>query len=161
MRINDHYSSEVYNSRFALGYAMKKMIFAALFLMGTAQAANQPTMLVFKCTPEHSKKSTIVTWQDVEKADGWHRYASWKDRLGDHFGIELYFNGSAPNDDGQIEDFYVFGNMDAAKKIAGPTVTMTFNKKAKKITYSISNDIAGSDVSTQIEKGSCVLSDKG
>lgn len=161
MRINDHRSAKVYNFHFALGYSMRKIIVAALFLVGSAQAADQPTMLVFKCTPEHSKKSTIVTWQDVEKEDGWHRYASWKDRLGDHFGIELYFNGSAPNDDGQIEDFYVFGNMDAAKKIAGPAITMTFNKKAKKLTYSITNDTAGSDARTPIEKGNCVLSDKG
>lgn len=41
--------------------------------------------------------------------------------------IELYFKGSAPNDGGQLEDIYVFGNMDATKKIAGPAVTMTFN----------------------------------
>lgn len=119
------------------------------------------TTLVFKCTPEHFKKSTIVTWQDVEKEDGWHRYASWKDRLGYHYGIELNFNGSAPNDDGQLEDIYVFGNMDATKKIAEPAVTMTFNKKAKKLTYSITNDAAGSDVRNPIEKGNYVLSDKG
>lgn len=161
MRINDHRSVKVYNFHFALGYSMKKIIVAALFLVGSAQAADQPTMLVFKCTPEHSKKSTIVTWQDVEKEDGWHRYASWKDRLGDHYGIELYFNGSAPNDDGQLEDLYVFGNMDATKKIAGPAVTMTFNKKAKKLTYGITNDAAGSDVRNPIEKGNCVLNDKG
>ena len=126
---------------------MKKIIFgfAALLLMNTAQAANQPTIFVFKCVPEHSKKS----------------YASWKDRLGDHYGIELYFNGSVPHDEGQLEDIYVFGNMNAAKMIAGPAVTMTFNKKAKKLTYSITNDTVGSDVRTPIEKGNCILSDKG
>lgn len=139
---------------------MKRIIFTALFMMGSAQADEQATMYVFKCTPEHSKNNTIVTWQDVKKEDGWHRYASWNDRLGDHYGIELYFNGSAPNDDGQIEDFYVFGNMDTAKKISGPAVTMTFNKKVKKLTYSITNDAVGSDVRNPIEKGNCVLSDK-
>ena len=161
--VNDHCSLDVYNILFALGHVMKKIIFgfAALLLMNTAQAANQPTIFVFKCVPEHSKKSTIVTWQDVEKEDGWHRYASWKDRLGDHYGIELYFNGSVPNDEGQLEDIYVFGNMNAAKMIAGPAVTMTFNKKAKKLTYSITNDTVGSDVRTPIEKGNCILSDKG
>lgn len=140
---------------------MKKIIFAALFLMGSAHAVSQPTMLVFKCTPENSKKNTIVTWQDVQKDDGWHRYASWKDRLGDHYGVELYFNGSFPNDDGQIEDTHVFGNVNDAKKIAGPSITMIFNKKAKKLTYDIANDAVDSDARNPIESGNCILSDKG
>jgi len=141
---------------------MKKNLFAALFFVGfTACAVEQPTMFVFKCNPEHSKKSTIITWQDVKKEDGWHRYASWKDRLGDHYGIELYFNGSVPNDQGQIEDIYVFGKMNSSKEIEGPSVTMTINKKAKKLTYSITNDNADSHARNSIEKGVCILSDKG
>lgn len=139
---------------------MKKITFAALILMGSAHAADQPKMLVFKCSPDSSKKNTIVTWQDVRKEDGWHRYASWKDKVGEHYGVELYFNGSAPNDDGQIENIYVFGNIDQQKKIAGPAISMVFNKKAKSLSYSVTNDTVGSDERNPIEKGQCVLSDK-
>ena len=140
---------------------MNKIAFAASILMSSAHATNQPTMLVFKCTPDSSKKSTIVTWQDVKKDDGWHRYASWKDKVGEHYGVELYFNGSAPNDDGQIEDIYVFGNMNSQKKIEGPAISMVFNKKAKSLSYNVTNDSVGSDARNPIEKGHCVLSDKG
>ncbi|HBV9802674.1 TPA: hypothetical protein MEA34_000594 [Klebsiella aerogenes] len=140
---------------------MRKIIFPALFLVASAHATNQPTMMVFKCSPEHSKNNTIVTWQDVKKQDGWHRYASWKDKEGEHYGIELYFNGSSPNKDGQIEDIYVFGNMDSQKKISGPAISMILNKKAKLLTYSITNDLVGADVHNPLEKGTCTLSDKG
>lgn len=145
---------------FSIGNPMRKVVFASLFLVCSAHATSQPTMLVFKCSPNHSQTSTIVTWQDVKKEDGWHRYASWKDKVGQHYGIELYFNGSVPNADGQIENINVFGNMDSQKKLSGPAISMIFNKKAKLITYKITNDSVGSDVRNPLEHGECVLSDK-
>ncbi|MGE6468014.1 hypothetical protein [Serratia proteamaculans] len=139
---------------------MRKLILAAFFIATFANADNQATMLVFKCVPENSKKSTIVTWQDVKEEDGWHRYASWSDRLGDHYGVELYFNASTPNDNGQIEDIFVFGKMNSKMRIAGPAISMIANKKEKKLTYSITNDKAGSDARNPIESGNCFLTDK-
>lgn len=138
---------------------MRKMLLAALFVSTSALATSQPTMYVFKCTSAASAKSTIVTWNDVQKEDGWHRYASWSDKLGQHYGIELYINSSVPNEKGQIEDIFLFGNMDAKHMITGPSISMIMNKKAHTFTYSISNDPSTNDQRNVVDEGSCVATD--
>ncbi|TBL99724.1 hypothetical protein EYY93_14205 [Hafnia paralvei] len=137
---------------------MRKILLMALFVSTSALASSQPTMYVFKCTSKASAKSTIVTWNDIQKEDGWHRYASWSDNIGQHSGIELYINSPVANDKGEIEDIFVFGNMDAKHLISGPSISMVMNKKAHTFTYHISSDSSNSQRNV-VDDGSCVATD--
>jgi len=138
---------------------MSKMLFAALLVSTSALANSQPTMYVFKCTSAASAKSTIVTWNDVQKEDGWHRYASWTDSEGHHSGIELYINSLIPNDKGEIEDFFAFGNVDSKNKMTGSYISMVLNKKARTFTYHISNESPNGNDRDLMDDGSCVATD--
>jgi len=139
---------------------MKRLLIALFTASISTIASAAPTMWAFKCG------KTIVSWEKEpakEGEKGSHLYATWKDQYGYHSRVELYLNGSMPNDDGLIEQTYFFHELDDKGNITkGGGIMMNYVPKKHKWSYSLSNvkvDNGQQDANEVFKKGTCILTD--